>query len=403
MAHNRHRHIIEKFRHLRGFSPILGVFGHRQVGKSTLIAQEIPDYRTLDDIETLDFAARSPKEFTTLPRSGTLAIDECQLEPRLFPTLKERVRTNKRPGQYVLSGSVRFTSRKTIRESLAGRMALIELLPLTVAELAKLEFKHTIPDLMKHRSLGADSIRLLRHGAELRSLQRNLEVYLKNGGLPGLCFIRNAGLKRSALADLHELILARDLRLVADIRTPVSTLRRLLIQISRNPLEPYNAAEVKRTLGLSSATQAKILFAMESVFLLRRIDIPRRRKFAVILEDQLEEALLAGGDSNLLRSLETALHRNLRAQFEYSMESPWSVEIYLTRDGARVPLVFTSPENTLGVLPILGEKPSLAELRSGASFLRNYASGKIIYASALNLKPRCLDDRSLLCAAASLL
>jgi len=89
MTHDRQRHILEKFRQMRGFSPILGVFGHRQVGKSTLIAQEIPDYRTLDDIDTLDLAARSPKEFTTLPKSGTLAIDECQLEPRLFPTLKE--------------------------------------------------------------------------------------------------------------------------------------------------------------------------------------------------------------------------------------------------------------------------------------------------------------------------
>jgi len=403
MAHDRQRHILGKFRHLRGFSPILGVFGHRQVGKSTLIAHEIADYRTLDDIETLDLAARNPKEFTSLPKSGTLAIDECQLEPRLFPTLKERVRTNKRPGQYVLSGSVRFTSRKTIRESLAGRMALIELLPLTVAELAKLEFKHTIPDLMKHRSLGADSIRLLRHGAELRSLQKNLDLYLDHGGLPGLCFIRDSGLKRSALKDLHELILARDLRLVADFRTPVPTLRRLLTQMARNPLEPYNAAEIKRTLGLSAATQAKILFAMESVFLLRRIDIPRRKKFAVLLEDQLGETLLAGDHPNPLRSLETALHRNLRAQFEYSMESPWSVEIYLTRDGARVPLVFNSLENALGVLPILGDSPSLADLRSGASFLKNHAGGKIIYASTRNPKPQCLDDRSLLCSAASLL
>jgi hypothetical protein len=142
---------------------------------------------------------------------------------------------------------------------------------------------------------------------------------------------------------------------------------------------------------------------MESVFLIRRIDIPRRKKFAFLLEDQLEETLFAGGTPDPLRSLETALHRNLRAQFEYSMESPWSVEIYLTRDGARVPLVFSSPEHALGILPILGENPSLAELRSGASFLKNHASAKLIYASALSLKPQCLDDRSLLCSAASLL
>ena len=59
-----------------------------------------------------------------------------------------------------------------------------------------------------------------------------------------------------------------------------------------------------------------------------------------------------------------------------SPKTPWSVEIYLTRDGARVPLVFNSLEN---------------------------AGEKIIYASTRNPKPQYLDDRSLLCSAASLL
>ena len=58
MAHDRPRHILEKFRHLRQFSPILGVFGHRQVGKSTLIAKEVDDYRTLDDIDHLELASQ---------------------------------------------------------------------------------------------------------------------------------------------------------------------------------------------------------------------------------------------------------------------------------------------------------------------------------------------------------
>jgi len=293
--------------------------------------------------------------------------------------------------------------RKAIRESLAGRMALIELLPLTVAELAELDLKRTLPELMRHRSFTTESIRLLRQGRELTLLLKNLNVYYENGGLPGLCFVRNPGLKRSGLDDLHELILARDLRLVADIRTPLTTLRRLLTHIARHAFEPYNAAEVKRVFGLSSATQSKILFAMESVFLIRRIDIPRRKKFTVLLEDQLEERILAGAPPSTLRSLETSLYRNLRAQFEYSMESLWGVEVYLTRDGARVPMVFTSPEHILGVLPILGEKPTLADLRAGASFLKNHAVGKIIYASALKITPRILDDRSLLCTAASLL
>jgi hypothetical protein len=385
------------------FSPLVGVFGHRQVGKSTFISNEIEDYRTLDDVDSLDAASSSPKTFVEHSRNSPMAIDECQLEPRLFPTLKERVRTDRRPGQYVLSGSVRFTSRKVIRESLAGRLAMVELLPLTVAELAATEFSATLPQLLGHRQFGDSSLRALRSGRELVLLQKHFAQFLEHGGLPGVCFIRNPELKRKALADLHDLILARDLPLVADVRTPSVTLKRLLSQIARQPFEVYNSSEIRRTLGLSIPTQKKLLDAMESVFLIRRVAIPVRKKWSFLLEDQFEEALFAGGTLSLIRVIETALFRNLRAQFEYSLESAWETEIYLTRDGARIPLVFRIGDEALGVLVFEGTDPGLRELRAGASFLKNHARGKVIYASSSAVATRVLDARSLVCSAAALL
>lgn len=403
MAHDRPRHVSEKFRTLLRYSPIVGVFGHRQVGKSTFISKEIPDYLTLDDVDSLDRAARDPKAFVVHARNRTLAIDECQLEPRLFPSLKERVRTDKRPGQFVLSGSVRFTSRKAIRESLAGRMAMVEMLPLTVAELSRVEPLAPVVELLKVRSFSTDSARFLRNRQDTLRLERGLEQYLLHGGLPGLCFIRNAVIKRRALEDLHDLILARDLRLVSDLRTPTATLKRLLTFIARHPFEIYNTAEVRRQLGLAPATQRSILEALEAVFFIRRIAIPRRNKWTYLLEDQFEEQALAGTEITGIRSVETALYRNLRTQFEYSLDQPVWTESYLTRDNARVPIVFRSSEQVLGIMLFQGEKPSLSDTRSGSSFLKNHGSAKIIYASSGRIPAHTPDERTLICSAAALL
>jgi hypothetical protein len=124
------------------------------------------------------------------------------------------------------------------------------------------------------------------------------------------------------------------------------TLKRLLAQIARQPFEVYNSSEIRRTLGLSIPTQKRLLDAMESVFLIRRVAIPLRKKWSFLLEDQFEEALFAGGSLSPIRVIETALFRNLRAQFEYSLESAWEAEVYLTRDGARIPLVFRKGDET---------------------------------------------------------
>jgi predicted AAA+ superfamily ATPase len=85
-----------------------------------------------------------------LPRT---ALDECQLAERLFPALKERVRKDKRPGQFYLSGSVRFTSKRLIRESLTGRIMTADLFPLTLSELDRGELPDWLPRLVRARRM----------------------------------------------------------------------------------------------------------------------------------------------------------------------------------------------------------------------------------------------------------
>ncbi len=135
MPHDRKRHLYHSFSNLIRHAKIVGVFGHRQVGKTTFLEAHSRGYISLDDHEHLDRARKMPKLFLNAMKGDHSAIDECQLAPPLFPALKLAVHRNKKPGQFILSGSVRFTSRKAIKESLTGRISGLELYPLTVTEI----------------------------------------------------------------------------------------------------------------------------------------------------------------------------------------------------------------------------------------------------------------------------
>jgi hypothetical protein len=142
---------------------------------------------------------------------------------------------------------------------------------------------------------------------------------------------------------------------------------------------------------------------MESIFLIRRTPVPLREKEVILLEDQLEERLYAGSSSDLAKRLEAAVFRNIRTQFYYRLDKNIQFETYLPRDNGRIPIVLRDGSNTLGIIVHETEKPSLSEVRSAASFLRNNANAKFLYLSAVVTKSKILDDRSMICSIASVL
>lgn len=98
MAHLRARHIESHIARLLKASPIVGVFGHRQVGKTTVAERVGGSYVTMDRQSELASAERDAEMFLDKLSPTPAVIDECQLAPALFPALKERVRTRKEPG-----------------------------------------------------------------------------------------------------------------------------------------------------------------------------------------------------------------------------------------------------------------------------------------------------------------
>lgn len=115
--------------------PVVSVTGPRQSGKSTLIQSVFPDYEyeNLELPGTRTAALQDPMGFI-IDRSRKLIIDEAQLAPDLFSVIQVESDKSGEAGQYILSGSQNFLMRKQVTQSLAGRVGIVRLLPLSYAE-----------------------------------------------------------------------------------------------------------------------------------------------------------------------------------------------------------------------------------------------------------------------------
>jgi hypothetical protein len=122
---------------LLGPFPVVFLTGPRQSGKTTLARAAFPDflYLSLEDLQNRQEAGEDPKGF--LRRQGKapgVILDEVQRAPDLFSTIQGFV-DERRGGPYLLTGSQQFLLSEKISQSLAGRAAILELLPLSLAEL----------------------------------------------------------------------------------------------------------------------------------------------------------------------------------------------------------------------------------------------------------------------------
>ncbi len=130
------RTLAQAIRHVSHNFPVLMVTGPRQVGKTTLLAMCSEGgraYVTLDDMDMRQLAQHDPALFLqTWPAPVT--IDEVQYAPQLFSAIKIAVDKDPRNGQFWLTGSQKFQLMQGLTESLAGRVAIVDLLGLSQAE-----------------------------------------------------------------------------------------------------------------------------------------------------------------------------------------------------------------------------------------------------------------------------
>ncbi|MBF0378856.1 MAG: ATP-binding protein [Desulfamplus sp.] len=115
--------------------PVITLTGPRQSGKSTLIRHAFPEkpYISCEDPDIRLFAMQDPRGF--LKTYPSAIIDEAQKAPEIFSYIQTKVDLDDEPGQYILTGSHDFLLIEQISQSLAGRTAVLRLLPFSFQEI----------------------------------------------------------------------------------------------------------------------------------------------------------------------------------------------------------------------------------------------------------------------------
>ena len=131
------RDITSKLKELAKGFPVLSLTGPRQSGKTTLVREVFPDYTylNLENLDVMAAAEEDPRRFLEAYRETGAIIDEAQRSPELFSYLQGIIDESGLMGRYVLTGSQNFLLLEKIRQSLAGRTAILHLLPFSSAEL----------------------------------------------------------------------------------------------------------------------------------------------------------------------------------------------------------------------------------------------------------------------------
>jgi len=128
--------MADELRRLVAEYPVVTVIGPRQAGKTTLCRHVLPDYdySNLEVPDTREIAEADPRAYLDSFK-GNVIIDEIQRVPTLLSYIQARVDEEGVEGRYVLTGSHQLQLREAISQSLAGRTALLHLLPLSISEL----------------------------------------------------------------------------------------------------------------------------------------------------------------------------------------------------------------------------------------------------------------------------
>lgn len=237
------------------------IAGPRQAGKTTLARQFSGagrPYLTLDDAATLQAARTDPVGFIRgLKRA---VIDEVQRAPELMLAIKESVDTDQEPGRFLLTGSANLATVPAIADSLAGRMAVIPLLPFAQCELAG------TPGNFLDRLFAGDALQLAAQPVTGKALT---DIVLR-GGYPEVVRRSSPARRKAWLEDYVALILDRDVRDIANI-DQLDRLPRLLDVLAEHAGQLTNHSSFGAALGLSSVTAQKYVAILERLFLVRTL------------------------------------------------------------------------------------------------------------------------------------
>lgn len=237
------RRLAVRLEHLLAHAPAIVLLGPRQAGKTTLaleVAKTRPSIYL--DLEDHDDCAKlsNPARYLADHQDELVILDEVHRQPELFQTLRgviDRGRQTQKPnGRFLLLGSAAMDLLKQSGESLAGRIAYLELGPFDALEIGTKE----------------------------------LEKLWVRGGFPQSFLADNDALSVEWRRDFIRTYLERDVPQFGS-RVPAQTLRRFWTMLAHNQAQILNAANLARGLGVTGITVANYLDLLVDLLLVRRL------------------------------------------------------------------------------------------------------------------------------------
>lgn len=349
--------------HLASQMPVVAVTGPRQSGKTTLCRHTFPDkpFVSLEPLDNRRFASDDPRGFLREYAEGAV-LDEVQRVPELFSYLQAEVDERPRPGRFILTGSQHFGLTEAITQSLAGRIAILHLLPPSLDELARFGAPPT------------DLWQLIWAGAYPRIYDRGLD----------------AG---RWLADYTATYLQRDVRQVLNV-TDLEAFATFLELAAGRTASELNLSRLGGDAGITHPTVRAWLSVLEASFLCLRLPAWQRsrRKQAVkapklhFLDSGLACHLLGITDPGQLRR-----HPLRGALFE-----SWVVsEIYKWRLHRGLPARMFHYRESRGLEVDLlladGERLLAVEAKSGATIAGDFLTSLTRFAAEVEEQQPHLD------------
>lgn len=251
------RHITTELHAALADTPVVLLNGARQTGKTTLArdyagSASVP-YVTLDDATQLA-AARSDAKGFLLGLGDRAVIDEVQKAPELFPAIKMSVDQDRRPGRFLLTGSANVLLLPQISESLAGRMEILTLWPLSQGEISGRQETFL-------EAVFTD---------ELTGFQVDESFDLKRAVLVGAfpeALQRSQGKRREAwFSSYITALLQRDVRDLSNI-DGLTDMPRLMSLLASRVGSLLNISELSRSAGIPNSTLKRYLSLLQATFL----------------------------------------------------------------------------------------------------------------------------------------
>jgi hypothetical protein len=235
--------------------PVVSVTGPRQSGKTTLVKSAFPnhEYVSLEGPDELDFAITDPKGF--LKRfAGGVILDEIQRAPALLSYLQGILDSEDVPGRFIKTGSQQWLLMNKVGQTLAGRTAVVNLLPFSLDELF-------------NRSAG-DPLMIDRLPAPQAKPPFELETILQTGLYPR---IHDKGLEATDwLSAYYRTYVERDIRDVANIGNP-DTFQRFVRLCAGRSGQLLNLSSLAVDAGISHTTARQWISILQAAFIIQRL------------------------------------------------------------------------------------------------------------------------------------